>query len=305
MSGFVLVLGSLNVDEVANVRKLPVHGETVTALNYEVHPGGKGANQAVAAARAGAPVRMVGAVGEDSSGHFMQECLEREGIMCSLRMVPAPTGRALILVQVDGENFITLIPGANHEMTTMDIEAGCEGLTSSDLLLMQLELPLEVIRAAACNAKAKGARVVLNAAPAAPDLPLADVDVLVVNENECLQVAGQPADADPLAIAAKLAERHGLTVVVTLGAQGAAYTQDGGVITLPSPEVQAVDTTGAGDTFVGYLATALLDGCSMEDATALAIQSGSLAVTKAGAQPSIPRRSDLSMSSIQQTAGET
>ncbi|GAB3523603.1 ribokinase [Arthrobacter monumenti] len=293
MSGVVLVLGSLNVDEVANVHKLPAHGETVTALHYEVHPGGKGANQAVAAVRAGATVRMVGAVGEDSSGRFLQECLEREGITCSLRSVQGATGRALILVQRDGENVITLIPGANHEVTVKDAEQACEDLTPSDLLLMQLELPLGVVRAAARKAKAKGARVVLNAAPAAEDLMLADVDVLVVNEHECLQIAGKPADADPLRTASELAVRHGLTVIVTLGADGAGYTGGGTVITLPSPSVHAVDTTAAGDTFVGYLASALLNGDSMEDATALAIRAGSLAVTKPGAQPSIPRRQEL------------
>lgn len=293
MSGVVLVLGSLNVDEVANVNKLPAHGETVTALGYEVHPGGKGANQAVAAARAGASVRMAGAVGEDASGEFLKECLEQEGITCALRSTPAATGRALILVQSDGENVITLIPGANHEVTIEDVEKACEGLTPADLLLMQLELPLEVFQVAARNAKAKGARVVLNAAPAAADLVLADVDVLVVNEHECIQIAGRAADADPLCTAGELAERHGLTVVVTLGAQGAGYTEDGAVLTLPSPSVRAVDTTAAGDTFVGYLATGLLNGNSMKDATELAIWAGSLAVTKPGAQPSIPRRHEL------------
>lgn len=303
MSGIVMVLGSLNVDEVANVGKLPAHGETVTALNYEVHPGGKGANQAVAAARAGATVRMVGSIGEDASGTYLLEGLKREGILCSLRVVSVATGRALILVQADGENFITLIPGANHEIAVSDIEKECAGLTPSDVLLLQLELPHRTFVAAARNAKANGARVVLNAAPAAPDLVLTDVDVLVVNEHECLQLAGLPSEDDPLPAAAQLAERHGLTVVVTLGAQGAAYTLEGTVTPLSSPSVLAVDTTGAGDTFVGYLATALLDGWAVEDATRFAIQAGSLAVTKAGAQPSIPRRKEL-IDTLYPTAGD-
>lgn len=290
MSGTVVVVGSLNVDEVAAVVNLPRPGETITASGYEIHPGGKGANQAVAAARAGAAVRMVGAVGEDDAAALLRDSMTVDQIRLDLQTRGADTGRALILVQADGENVITVIPGANHRLTLDDVTAACSSLTADDVVLMQLEIPLELVTHAARLAQDAGARVVLNAAPAQPDLPLEHVDLLVVNEHECLVVAGAGDDADPLATAATLAKEHGLTTIVTLGARGAAHTSGDVPGVVPAPEVSAVDTTGAGDTFVGYLAAALIEGAPLDDAVQLAVQAGSAAVTRPGAQPSIPYR---------------
>ncbi|MGC5615112.1 ribokinase [Georgenia sp. Z1491] len=293
MSGTVVVIGSLNVDEVASVDVLPRPGETVTATGYATHPGGKGANQAVAAARAGAPVRMVGAVGADDAADLLRGSMSSDGIDLDLRTADGDTGRALILVQSDGENVITVVPGTNHMLTVEDVTAACANLTADDVVLMQLEIPLELVAHAARLADEAGATVVLNAAPALPSLPLDGVDVLVVNEHECLRVAGRAEDADPLTTAGDLAAEHGLTVVVTLGARGAAHTTGGAPVETPSPAVTAVDTTGAGDSFVGYLAAALLEGSSLGEAVTLAVHAGSSAVTRQGAQPAIPYRDSL------------
>ncbi|MGO1583216.1 MAG: ribokinase [Actinomycetaceae bacterium] len=293
MSGTVVVIGSLNVDEIASVDVLPRPGETITATGYATHPGGKGATQAVAAARAGAPVRMVGAVGDDDAAALLRESMSVDGIGLDLRTPDGETGRALILVQSDGENVITVVPGANHLLTPDDVARACASLTADDVLLMQLEIPLELVTAAARHAREAGATVVLNAAPALPALPLEDVDVLVVNEHECLTAAGRDVGADPLTTAADLATEHGLTVIVTLGARGAAHTTGGPPEVTPSPEVTAVDTTGAGDTFVGYLAAALLEGSPLPDAVRLAVRAGSAAVTRLGAQPAIPYRDSI------------
>lgn len=293
MSGSITVFGSVNIDEVARVHTLPEHGETVLSYQHEMHTGGKGANQAVAAARAGAPVRLVGAVGHDHAA-FLLENLEREGISCSLRICKVPTGRAIILVQDDGENVITVIPGANRETTIDDIEKVLDGLSPQDVLLMQLELPLEWVKIAAKRAKAKGAKIVLNAAPAQRNIELHDIDVLVVNERECLQTAGRQPNTDSSSAALELATMYDLTVVVTLGANGATFVQKGTIATLPSPIVTAIDTTGAGDTFVGYLTRAMLADVPLQEAVELAVQAGSMAVTREGAQPSIPWLHELS-----------
>ena len=288
MGGRVSVFGSLNVDDVARVNRLPAPGETVTASSSAVHPGGKGANQAVAAARAGAPVRMVGVIGDDAGGRLLGDRLASDGIERSLRTGAGPTGRAVILVDDDGENIIALVPGANAEAGAEDVERACGGLGPKDVLLMQLEIPLAAVGAAAARARKSGALVVLNAAPARQGLPLSAVDVLVVNERECFQVAGLSHGGDLQAAATGLARTWGLTVVVTLGAAGAVFTEGGDLAVFPSPKVTAVDTTGAGDTFAGYLAASLVGGLSMGHSVARAVRAGALAVTREGAQPAIP-----------------
>jgi ribokinase len=288
MGGRVSVLGSLNVDDVARVERLPSPGETVTASSSAVHPGGKGANQAVAAARAGAPVRMVGVVGDDAGGRLLGDRLASDGIECFLRTGTGPTGRAVILVDDEGENIIALVPGANAQAGAEDADRACGDLGPGDALLMQLEIPMSAVEAGAVRARERGALVVLNAAPARPDLPLSAVDVLVVNERECFQVAGLPYGGDLPAAAGGLARTWGITVVVTLGPRGAVFTDGGDPAGVPSPGVTAVDTTGAGDTFAGYLAASLVGGLTMADAVDRAVRAGALAVTREGAQPAIP-----------------
>ncbi len=297
------VLGSLNVDQIVTVPGLPAAGETVLARDLLRRPGGKGANQAVAAARAGASVRMVGATGDDEGGRLLRAALVDDGIdVDAVRRVPdAPTGLAVVSVQDDGENTITVVSGANGLVGDDDVHAACEGLDPGDTLVLQLEIPLAAVADAARRAAAVGARVLLNAAPAPrPDSgsepvlgsALGPVDVLVVNEHECRVLAGG-GDEGPQQAAAALAEAHDALVVVTLGARGAAWTAGGPIATQQAPDVRAVDTTGAGDTFTGYLAAALHDGADPADAVRLAVTAASTAVTRLGAQEGIPRRADL------------
>ncbi|WP_309072567.1 PfkB family carbohydrate kinase [Arthrobacter sp.] len=296
----VTILGSLNVDHVTEVPHFPAPGETVLAESSDSHAGGKGANQAVAVARAGTSARMIGAVGADSDGDFLLASLAQDNIDTAgvQRITDKHTGRAIISVQDDGENTITVVSGANHNLDMTVTESAVASLTQQDTLLMQLEIPLDHVEAAARSANHVGARVILNAAPAQHLGRLLDfVDVLVVNEQECLTVGegeGVVVPADAVATAAAIARKRSLFVVVTLGAEGAAFTSGSEADRIAAPRVNAVDTTGAGDTFTGYLAAALHEGKDMRSAVELAIQAGAFAVTRRGAQPGIPTRSQIS-----------
>ncbi len=290
----VTVLGSLNVDEIATVTRLPAPGETVLATGLTRRPGGKGANQAVAAARAGARVRMVGATGDDAGDSLLRAALAADGVdSTAVRCLSGvPTGLALVTVQDDGENTITVVTGANRALGAADALDACEGLGDGDALLLQLEVPYAVVAEAARAASVAGARVVLNAAPAAPvDDLLPDVDVLVVNEHECRTLA--TGRTDPAAAAVSLARAHGLLVVVTLGAGGAAWTAGEEPVTYPAPAVRAVDSTGAGDTFTGFLAAGLASGSTIDHALPIAVAAASIAVTRVGAQEGIPYAADV------------
>ena len=292
----VTILGSLNVDYVTEVPHFPTPGETVLALSSDSHAGGKGANQAVAVARAGSSARMIGAVGADSDGDFLLAALAMDNIDASgvQRLPDDHTGRAIISVQSDGENTITVVSGANHSLDQAVTGGAIESLTNEDTLLLQLEIPFSHVEAAARSAHHTGTRVILNAAPAQPlgEL-LGAVDVLVVNENECLTVGegeGVMVQGDAVATAQAIAAKRSLKVVVTLGADGAAFTTGADPQRITAPRVDAVDTTGAGDTFTGFLAAALHEGLDMHDAVQLAVNAGALAVTRRGAQPGVPSR---------------
>jgi len=292
----VVVLGSLNRDLVTRVERLPGPGETVSAPRLEQGAGGKGANQVVAAARAGARVRMVGAVGDDDAARLVLAPLEEAGVDTAgvRRVEGGTTGTALVCVDEAGENTITVVPGANAHLVDEDVRRACSGLGGGDVLLCQLEVPLAVVAAAAGSASEEGALVVLNAAPADPSvLPvLDDVDVLVVNEHEARLLSGSD---DPVAAAASLADRFDLTCVVTLGAQGARSCRPGEEpFAVAAPAVQAVDSTGAGDSFVGYLVAGLAAGLDVADALPDAVAAGALAVTRPGAMVAVPRRDELS-----------
>ncbi|PRY56750.1 ribokinase [Glycomyces artemisiae] len=285
----VLVLGSANLDLVYEVDRIPAPGETVLSRGFASFAGGKGNNQAVAAARAGAPTRFVCALGADASGDRLAAEARDAGIDLLDRRVDAPTGTAAIFVDRRGENSIVVDSGANALLTDLTA-AEREAIGAADVLVLQLETPVPTVAAAVAAAKAAGTRVVLNAAPsgAVPLDLLDDVDVLVVNEHEAAELAG-PGDA-----AAVLTAR-GCAVIVTLGAEGALVGVPGEEpVRVPSYTVDAVDTTGAGDTFVGAFAAALdgdPSGTGLEAlvaATGFATAAAALAVQRKGAVPSIP-----------------
>ena len=286
------VLGAVNVDLVVRGVPLPRPGETVIGGSFERHHGGKGGNQAVAAARAlrGGPaegaVRFLGAVGDDPMGTEALEALRNEGVDVS-HVAVAPetaTGVALILVDEAGENQIAVAAGANATLTSADIDAGLEGFGPGSVLLVSLEVPLDVVHRAAERARELGGTVVLNPAPAAANArALLDVaDVITPNQRE-LSVLGHDAESIRAA-------HPGLRVVLTLGERGAEID---GFIAVPAPRVRAVDTTGAGDTANGVLAAGLLEGRPLEEAARRAVAAASASVTQAGAREGMPDRAEI------------
>lgn len=289
----ITVFGSINYDLIGAVERLPQPGETVPGYDFAAAPGGKGANQALAAARAGGSVAMVGAVGRDDNAAPALALLKAGGLDLSrVRQVSAPTGVALILVDRAGENVIAVIPGANGTLSIDD--AAAIDFAPGDVLLLQLEVPVAAIEPVARRARQAGAQVLLNFAPFRGEALglLQHATHLIVNESECDLVAGQSDVAgDTIAVrAAALAERHMMKVVVTLGSAGVMAVAEGQDVHVPAIAVDAVDTVGAGDTFCGYLAAALADRLPLDEALRWAAAAGSLACTAQGAQPSIPLR---------------
>lgn len=282
--GRVIVVGSLNEDLVLAVVSIPRPGETVLADGVSRGCGGKGANQAVAAARAGAAVRMVGSVGDDDAGGRLLRRLNADGIdTTGVRTAAADTGMAVVSLAADAENAIVVAPGANGETDESTVAGGLLDLTDRDLVLVQAEIPPIAIEAAAARAAAAGARMVLNLAPpAAVDLALMSVDVLMVNQHEA---AALTEVSDISAAARHLAACHDTTVVVTLGADGVIIADPAGETRLPAiPPPRIVDTTGAGDAFAGAFAAALVRGPTIETAVRWGTAAGSLAVAAEGAQ---------------------
>ena len=258
MKGHVVVLGSVNADLVLRCTALPLPGETVHGRDFRTLPGGKGANQAIAAARLGASVAFIGCVGDDDFGRTAQFVLAGEGVDTSHLHVVAgtATGVAMILVDDAGQNSIALAAGANAALTTDHVDA------AAPLFVCQLESPLDVVRHAIGRARAAGVPVLLNPAPAQalPAALLADVDVLVPNETEAALLVG--SDLDPTAAATRLRALGPATVLLTLGADGLQVDTDGLAQRVPAPATgPVVDTTGAGDTFIGAFAAARVEGC--------------------------------------------
>lgn len=287
MSAEVVVVGSANADLVVTVDRHPGPGETVLGGDLHSTPGGKGANQAVAAARAGdAPTVFVGALGTDDAGEMLLASLAGAGVDTSLvARTPTPSGTAFIIVGPGGENAIVVAPGANRQVSVSPRAATRIGRAA--VVLAQLEIPVETVVAAA-RARRPGALMVLNAAPSRelPDELWRELDVLVVNEHEAADLAGLAAE--PGALAASLLARVP-AVVVTLGADGCLVAaRDEAAVTIPSPVVEAVDTTGAGDTFCGVLAAGLARGEDLVAASRRAVAAAALAVTRPGAQQAVP-----------------
>lgn len=279
----VCVVGSANLDLVANVDVLPAPGATVLATGYAEHAGGKGLNQAVAAARLGASVAFVGSVGDDAAGAALTAVMRAEGInVAALRTVRgAPTGRALINVDARAENSIVVVAGAN----ALTDDSVADVLPDATVVLAQLEVPLVAVVAAFRMARERGATTVLNPAPARdlPDDVLALVDVLVPNEGEAAALGG----------AARLRSLGVSAVVTTLGPRGASVEWRDGTVAVPPFPVSPVDTTGAGDAFIGVLCAEMARGADVTSAARTAAAAGALATTRPGAVPSLPTRTEV------------
>ncbi len=289
--GKVFVVGSINQDFVLRVERRPEPGETVTDAELSLHPGGKGANQTIAAARLGASVAMFGRVGEDGFGEDLTQNLRENGIDTTWveSVFEAPTGSAFVTLTPDGENAIIVSPGANRRFGSEEVEAAAEGLRQARVLVAQLEVGIEAVETAARIVADHRGRFLLNLAPprevSAKLLSLPDP--LVVNEHEARFLLGE--DSQDLEEAAeKLLELGPPSAVVTLGAEGAILAAEGPAQHFPAPEVEAVDTTGAGDAFVGALAAKLAEDAPLEEAVHYAVLAGSVAVTREGTQGSLP-----------------
>jgi len=299
MDAHIVVVGSLNMDLVISAPRIPQPGETIIGSTFKTVPGGKGANQAVAAARLGAGVSMVGKVGNDAFGQQLCQTLEIAGVHHDFvtQSPDAASGVALITVEESGQNSIVVAPGANMQLSPADIDAADEVIANAGILLLQLESPIETVIHAAGRARQYGARVILNPAPAQPlpDELLQMVDILIPNETETALLTGMSAaTADEAASASRKLLTCGVgAVVVTLGSQGALLVPDNETRYFPAFPVSAVDTTAAGDAFIGGLALALSERKSLPDAVRWGCAAGALAATKAGAQSSLPSRTDV------------
>jgi ribokinase len=298
MKPHIVVIGSTNTDMIIKVPHLPAPGETILGGKFSVAQGGKGANQAVAAARAGGSITFISCIGKDLFGKKSLEELSKEGIDISkVKMVDGvSSGVALINVSMTGENSISVAPGANSQLFPEDIERVAEVIKTADLVLLQLEIPLDTVKRAVEIAFKEKVPVMLNPAPGRlldPEL-LAMVDVLTPNENEASLISESSLINDDYgALTDALLIRGSKTVVMTLGKKGAFFSKEGLKEHIPGFQVNAVDTTGAGDTFNGYLAVALAKGDDLKCAVTLANRAASQSVTRLGAQPSIPKASEL------------
>jgi ribokinase len=298
MPARLIVLGSINMDLVVYSERLPASGETISGHTFQTFPGGKGANQAVAAARMGAHVAMLGKVGGDSFGSEMLKNLDVNGVDPShIRHAEGASGIALITVDDHGHNTIVVVPGANGKVLPADLEKWGNVLDEADYLLLQLEIPLETVLAGARLARLKGVKVILNPAPARPlpDELLELVDVLVLNETETALISGSDVSTTSALenAARKLLETGVGWVVITLGGQGTLAVSAQEVLHMPAFEVTVVDTVAAGDGFIGALAVSLAEAMEPDKALRIANAAGALAVTVRGAQPSLPTRGQV------------
>ncbi|GAC1445687.1 MAG: ribokinase [Chloroflexota bacterium] len=288
----ITVLGSANMDLLARVERLPGAGETVLSTGFLRAPGGKGANQAVAAARAGSTVAFIGKVGADLFGTYLIDNLQAAGVQTQQTTIEedAPTGMALISVDRHGENCIVVVPGANSAISTSDVVNARAVIARSSVLVAQLEISLDAVLRAALLAKDAGATVILNASPAralTTEL-LRVVDVLVVNREEIGLVSGMGSPVEPSTAASMLCAAGVGGVIVTLGSEGAVVTTPSGTTDIPSYHVEVVDTTAAGDAFVGNLAHALEKGEPLLQASKYASAAAAWSIGRSGAQPSMP-----------------
>ena len=297
-SGKVAVVGSINLDQLVRLTRHPLPGETLLGSSITLLPGGKGANQALAAAQCGATVSLVGAVGNDPNAALATALLKTSGVdLGAIRTVDGPTGVAVICVADGGENTIVVIPGANSSMNAEAVESAAAQITEAAVVVLQGEIPADGIVAAA---KLAAGRVLLNLAPVVAVDPavIRGADPLVVNEHEGVLVLAQldplaPVPADDEALVVSLRAQGIPSVVLTRGADGAICSDAEGTYLVPAPTVRAVDTSGAGDAFVGALSTGLAAGESLLEASRFAVRVGAFAVQGHGTQPSYPTQADV------------
>lgn len=306
MQAKVVIVGSLNMDLVTRAPRLPRAGETLAGQSFVTVPGGKGANQAVAAARLGASVAMIGCVGDDAYGEQLRTALLAEGIDCQAvtRVGGESTGVALIVVDDSSQNAIVIVAGGNGHVTASVVDSFDALLSGAEVIICQLEVPLDTVGHVLKRGHELGKTVILNPAPASGPLPaewFAWIDYLIPNESEATALTGLPVDSTASADAAASALlKAGVSkVIVTLGEQGALFASASRSEHFPAPKVQPVDTTAAGDTFVGGFAAALADGKSESDAIRFGQVAAALSVTRSGAQPSIPTFAEVQASAAQ------
>lgn len=290
----IAVIGSSNTDMVIKTSKLPVPGETILGGNFFMNPGGKGANQAVAASRLGGKVSFIAKTGDDIFGRQAKQLFESEGINTDYMFTDAenPSGVALITVDAHAENCIVVAPGANSNLVKNDIDQAREEILRSEIILMQLEIPLETVIYAANIAFDSGKKVILNPAPARelPDNLLQKIYIITPNETEAELLTGiKVTDMTTAEKAARTLHSKGIKIVIiTLGSKGAFYFSGEGFKIVPAPKVVAIDTTAAGDVFNGALAVAISEGLELEKAVELANKAAAISVTRLGAQSSAP-----------------
>ena len=294
----VAVLGSLNMDLVVRVPRAPEAGETLQAHALMTNPGGKGANQAVACARMGARVAMIGCIGADDFGTQLRGVLQADSIDTGhVRVAGDTSGVAVIFVDDAGENRIAIVPGANALLSASDADTASRVLSSARITVLQFEVPMDAVERAAQIARASGRRVLLNPAPvrAVPDSLWPMIDLLVLNETEASALAGVPVDGVEAAkrAADTLALRGPTTVILTLGAAGVVVSEVAGTRHVAAIPVETVDTTAAGDTFIGAVCASLVRGDDVDTAVNLAVRAAAVCVTRLGAQASIPYRREL------------
>ncbi|TWT84977.1 Ribokinase [Planctomycetes bacterium CA13] len=295
----IVVCGSINMDLVVRCTVLPARGETIIANQSSEICGGKGANQAIAAAKVGGDVSFIGRVGDDVFSSRLVENLNQHRIDCThvTTTVGSSSGVAVVAVEQSGENSIMVVPGANGRVTRTDVEAAAATIQTSDVLLLQLEIPSDAVVTALQIAKHAGVRVILDPAPAPKVFPneFFEADALVPNQSEAAAILGIPVEtvADGMAAVEQLALRGVAFPVITMGSQGAVFGDGETIRSIEPFGVTAVDTTAAGDAFAGALAVAWAEGQTLADSMRMACASGAIASTRLGAQPSMPTRAEV------------
>ena len=291
MRNKIVVIGSLNYDIILKSQRLPELGETMPVDQASFSAGGKGANQAVQAAKLGVPTYMVGCVGNDAQGDFLLHNAEKYGVDTTfIRKVAEPSGMGVVNALEDGSVYASIVRGANYAVTQADIDAVQELMCEAAIVILQMEIPPEINEYAVAKAKACGCKVLLNAAPAVPSQILGECDIVVVNEVEAAFYLGKEiSDVEQArAGAAQLAERYRCDIILTLGKSGAVVCEKGEISFIPSRKVDAIESTGAGDSFIGGTSYALMKGMSLTEACEFATCCSAITVCRLGAQDSMP-----------------